>query len=126
MSFLSDFVKYIAANSSFILDTDLFVGVDVVDAPLKCVIVQESGGGTENESGMMSQPIQVIVKAQSYPEARELSYTVYDLLNNKPGFSSLSDVFYCEVFSLPALIDRGELGVYIFSTNFLLKRISSS
>ena len=126
MSFLSDFVKYIAANSSLILDTDLFVGVDVVDAPLKCVIVQESGGGTENESGMMLQPIQVIVKAQSYPEARELSYTVYDLLNNKSGFSSLSGVFYCEVFSLPALIDRGELGVYIFSTNFLLKRISSS
>jgi membrane-associated PAP2 superfamily phosphatase len=53
--------------------------------------------------------------------AEALANVVYDLLSNKPGFSGLDDVFYCEVLNRPFPVGRDQRGSYIFSSNFLFR-----
>ena len=122
MSFINDLATYIAANTSLEVDTDLFVGAEVLTAPTDCDILTELSGANESESGLISHPIQVMSKALSYAAAQTRAYVIYDLLKHQPGYSTLSDVFYCDVMNMPFMISRDQRGNYIFCTNFLFRR----
>jgi len=123
MSFLSDLAGIIETGvASLTIDTNLFVGADVLSAPAKSVTVRTSPGGVENESTMITQAVQVLSKDLSYAAAETIADSVNDVLKNKPGFSALSNVYYCEVIGMPAMIDRDSRGSYIFSANYLFRR----
>ena len=121
MAFIEDLVDYIETNTSFVIDTDLFIGADQPNTPAKCVFVMEFAGGADDWSGHGTRPIQVLAKDLTYLTAEALANTVYDLLSNKPGFSTLSNIFYCEVLNRPFPIGRDQRGSYIFSSNFLFR-----
>ena len=99
MSLILDFADYIEANSSLVLDTNLFVG-EPIGSPDSCVIVLGSSG-IDEESGLERRGLQILAKDKSYESALTLADTVYDLLKNKPGFDSISDIFYCQVINSP-------------------------
>lgn len=119
--FIEDLVDYIETNTSLVIDTDLFIGADQPNTPVKCVFVMEFAGGADDWSGHGTRPVQVLSKNLTYLTAEALANTVYDLLSNKAGFSSLSDVFYCEVLNRPFPVGRDQRGSYIFSSNFLFR-----
>ena len=125
MSFINDLAEYIEDNTALILDTDLLVGASVVGSPDRCVIITESAGGSESESGMKTHPVQIITKDLSYFDARARAQITYALLANKPGFSTLSGVFYCDVMTMPFFIDRSERGGFIFTSNLVFQRVGS-
>jgi hypothetical protein len=81
----------------------------------------EFSGGVDDWSGHGTRPVQVLVKDLTYLTAETLANVVYDLLSNKPGFSGLDDVFYCEVLNRPFPVGRDQRGSYIFSSNFLFR-----
>lgn len=119
--FIEDLVNYIEVNTSLIIDTDLFIGADQPNTPARCVFVMEFSGGVDDWSGHRTRPVQVLVKDLTYLTAEALANVVYDLLSNKPGFSGLDDVFYCEVLNCPFPVGRDQRGSYIFSSNFLFR-----
>ena len=119
--FVEDLVDYIEINTSLTIDVDLFIGADQPNTPARCVFVAEFSGGLENWSGLKSRPVQVLAKDLTYLTAEALADIVYSLLSNKAGFSTLSDVFYCEVLNRPFSVGRDQRGSYIFSSNFLFR-----
>lgn len=123
MSLAVDLATYIEANSSLVLDTNLFVAEEIMESPDSCMIVIASPGSYDTESGMEKRAIQVLAKAKSYVDTETLAYVAFDLLKNKPGFDTVSNIFYCEVLSAPYPADRDERGRYIFSMNFLISKI---
>jgi len=123
MSFITDLVDFIEAQTSLTIDTDLFIGTDQLDGGSRRVVISESPGGVESESGLITHPIQVLAKDLTYLSAQGLAMEVYDVLANKPGFSTFSDIFYVEVINMPYPVSRDSRGMYIFSTNFLFRRV---
>lgn len=122
MSFILDLVDYIASNTALTVDTNLYLGEEVVDSPDECVTLITSPGSTRTESGMDVQVLQVLAKGKSFIAAEDLAQTVHDLLANKPGFAELEGVFYCEVINSPFPVDRDGRGRYVFSSNFIVRR----
>ena len=122
MSFIQDLTDYVALNTALVVDTDLFIAEEPVDSPDECVTLITSPGSTRTESGMDVQAIQVLAKGKSFIAAEDLAQTVFDLLANKPGFSGLDNVFYCEVLNSPFPVERDGRGRYIFSSNFVIKK----
>lgn len=126
MSLIVNLAKYIDTNTSLTMDTDLFVGADVLEAPAESVIIREIAGSTENWSEMEARSIQIVIKSLSYIGAETLAWTIYNLLNNKPGFSdsdlSGESIFFCETVGSPAPLDRDERGSFIFVAVFVIRK----
>jgi hypothetical protein len=120
--FLLDLVNFIDTQTSLTLDTNLFLGRYIVDAPDGSVSLMETNPGTENDCGLMVHPIQVLAKDKDYVSARTLLYSVHDVLRNKPGFSGVSDVFYCEVIKNPMFISVLSDGSHVFGSDYLVRR----
>lgn len=120
--FLLDLVNFIDAQTSLTLDTNLFLGRYVVDAPNGSVCVLETSSGVENDSGLMTHPIQVLARDKDYTGARALNYLVHEVLRNKPGFSGVSDVFFCEVIKNPIFISVLDDGSHVFGSDYLIRR----
>lgn len=120
MAFIEDLIGYIEDNSDLVFGTDLFI-TDHINNPAKCVIVSEFAGGTENWSGLKTQPVQILVMDLTYLTAQVLAETIYDLLANKAGFpdAALSHVFFCDVLNRSFPVGRNQRGSYVFSINFL-------
>lgn len=123
MGFLEDLTDYVEAQTSLIIDTDLFIASEPTDSPTKFAVITESPGCYETESGMQVQPIQVLTKDLTYLTAQALANTIFNVLKNKPGFSDvdLSAVFYCEDLSMPFCVGQDDRGRWVFSTNFLIR-----
>jgi len=125
MSLVENITKYIEAQTSLKIDEDLFIGADVYNAPARCVIVGESAGAIETESGLERRPVQVICKDLAYLDAEDLAYEIYEIFAHKAGFpeGELDDtVLYCNVIGMPAPVDRDKRGSYIFTMTFLFIR----
>ena len=122
MSFIQDLADYIAANTSLIVDTDLYIAEEEVDSPDECVTLITSPGSIRTESGMDVQTLQVLAKGKSFIAAEDLAQIVHDLLANKPGFSGLEGIFYCEVINSPFPVERDGRGRYVFSSNFVMRK----
>jgi hypothetical protein len=124
MSLALDFATYVGANTSLTLDTNLFVADEPDGSPDSCAIIISSPGSTKSESGVERMAFQVITKDISYIQSETLAYEIFSLLNLKPGFSSISNVFFCDVFSMPYPMDVDERGRFMFSANFLVSKIT--
>ncbi len=124
MSLVQDIATYIEANSSFVMDTDLFVGAETVDTPSGSVVVREFAGSTENESGLEARAIQILALDRGYVNAEILLNTVYSLFANKSGFVSddLIGILFVSVSSMPGYVDRDASGHFVFSTSLLFRK----
>jgi len=124
MSLVQDIATYIEANSSLVMDTDLFVGAETVDTPSGSVVVREFAGSTENESGLEARAIQILASDRGYVNAEILLNTVYSLFANKSGFVSddLIGILFVSVSSMPGYVDRDASGHFVFSTSLLFRK----
>ena len=124
MSLIQDIATYIEANTSLIIDTDLFVGAETVDTPSGSVVVREFAGSTENESGLEARAIQILASDRGYVNAEILLNTVYSLLANKSGFISndLTGILFVSVSGMPGFVDRDASGHFVFSTSLLFRK----
>lgn len=122
MSFILDMADYVAANTTLVIDTDLYIGEEAVNSPDECVTILSSPGSFRTESGLDIQTVQILVKGKSFISAEELSQVVYNLLANKPGFDGLDGIFYCEVLNAPYPAERDARGRYIFTMNFVIRK----
>lgn len=122
MSLVVDLANFIAANSSLVVDTDLFVGSEIVSTHPGSIIIREVPGSTENWSGLEGRTVQLLSLDTGYVNAETLINTVYDLLANKAGLASVSGIFYIEVLTMPGILERDERGNYIFVSNLLVRR----
>ena len=124
MSLVQDIAVYIEANTSFVMDTDLFVGAETVDTPSGSIIVREFAGSTENESGLEARAIQILALDRGYVNAEILLNTVYSLFANKSGFVSddLIGILFVSVSSMPGYVDRDASGHFVFSTSLLFRK----
>lgn len=122
-NFIVQLTTYIADNTSFTLNTDIFVGADIVDAPIGSAVVMESPGGTINYSGViMNQPIQILVRDEDYVSTENKIMSIHNLIAEKPGFSGVSNVYYCETLSFPQVVERSALGEVIMTSNYIFRR----
>ena len=113
MSLTMDVVDYIAAQTTLVVDTDLFIGGELPDSTEKSVVVRETPSSTQNYSGLQMRAIQVIVKELGYITAETLANLIFDLFAHRPGLPSgnvAQGVFYVDVINRPALIDRDARG----------------
>ena len=124
MSLVQDIATYIEANSSLVMDTDLFVGAETVDTPSGSIVVREFAGSTENESGLEARAIQILALDRGYVNAEILLNTVYSLFANKSGFVSddLIGILFVSVSSMPGYVDRDASGHFVFSTSLLFRK----
>ncbi len=125
MSLVLDIATYIATNSALVLNTSIFIGEEPSNVANTYALVMPSPGGFDNESGVEFRPIQILCYALSFIDAEILAYTIYNLLKNKPGFDTVSSVFYCEVLGSPYPADRDTRGRFVFSLNFMIKKITT-
>ncbi len=128
MSLVQDIADYIASETSFVIDTDLFIGGETVDTPSGSIIIREFAGSIRNESGLESRAIQILSLDRGYINAETLINECFNLLANMPGFASHdfnNKVFFVGVINMPGFIDRDKSGNYVFSAN-LLFNISSA
>lgn len=118
--------------TGFAIGTTLQVGHRVQDAPDRCILVGESGGGSPNYYmafvGMADVNIQVLARGMSYFEARDDCWAVYNALSgtsnwNMPAVGSGPDylAMVVEAISTPAYIGQDENGRYEFSVNFIFR-----
>jgi len=124
LSLVQDITTYIAANTDFVLDTDLFVGAETVDTPSGSIIVREFAGSTRNESGLEERSIQILSSDRGYINAELLLNSVYNIFANSAGFSddaNISGVFFVSSLGLPGLVDRDATGNFVFSSGLLFK-----
>jgi hypothetical protein len=127
---IKELTKYIENNTSFVIDEDLFAGFRPVDSQDRCVAVLEPTGGMVNsyfpDSG--DKMIQILSRAQSYWDARDDIYTVFDLLKSKAQVTFptlISDTTYkaefIEAQQFPQSVGQDEEGRWEFSANLLIR-----
>lgn len=126
MSLMLNIAKFIAANTSWVMDTDLFVGGDVTDSPAKSVIVREMPGSNKNYSGLEERSIQILVKDLAPVDTETAAIVIFNLLEHKAGFSDANlvgeNIFYCDALSMPTILSRDARGSHIFSMTFLVRK----
>jgi len=122
MSFIQDLADYIAANTTLVIDANMYIGEEPVSSPDECITLLTSPGSSRTESGMDVQVLQVLAKGKSFIAAEDLAQIVHDLLANKPGFDGLEDVLYSEVINSPYPVDRDGRGRYVFSSNYIMRK----
>jgi hypothetical protein len=122
MSLVVDLATYIAASSSLVIDTDLFIGNEVEDTPSGSIIIREIPGSLENWSGLEERMIQILALDPGYINAETLILIPYNLLAEKAGFTSLAGIFFVEVLSMPGVVARDPRGNYVFGANFVVRK----
>jgi len=123
MSLVQDIATYIEANSSLVMDTDLFVGAETVNTPSGAVVVRESPGSVRNESGLEERAIQLLAIDRGYINAETLLNGVFNLFVNMPGFGveELQSIFFVNALSMPGFVDRDASGKFVFSSGLLFR-----
>jgi hypothetical protein len=109
----------------------LQIGHRAQGAPVRCVLVQETGGGETNFycPDMANVLIQVISRAKTYFEARDDIYTVYETLHgtsgwNMPNFTGTGPDYLAmtvEALAVPQYLGEGENREHEFSVNFIFR-----
>lgn len=123
MSFIGDVATYIGDNTSLILNTNLFVGGFIRSSPVESVAVLGIGGGSESESGIVSQAVHIQSRSYSYIASRTLAFLILDLFKSGNGFSLGQRVYSSEIVNMPYPSGRDENN-YLFSMDMLVNHIS--
>jgi len=126
MSLKTNLAKYIEEKTSYVIDTTIFICIDQVDTPEKCIIVDESPGSFRNFSGLESRAIQISCKDNNDLSAETLAHEINELFSNKPGFDSIhladEHILFSDGAVMPMKLGRMANGSYIYVLNFTLQK----
>ena len=119
---LSDWIE---SASAFICGDTLQVGHRAPDAPDRCCVIQETGGGDSNffVKDIEWLQIQIIARGKTYFNARDDARIIHNLLNGAAGLTvGTSPTFYfigaITAVNPPQYIGQDEERRYEFSTNY--------
>ena len=106
-------------------------GVRRQNAPERCVLVAESGGGETNYycPDQINMMIQVLTRARTYMQSRADSWTVFSALHGEAGWNmnrleGSGDDYIAmtiEALNAPQYIGQDENGLFEFSTNYIFR-----
>jgi len=122
--------QFIEDKTGFVKGTTLQVGWRPQDAPDRCILVAESGGGSLyfDLPDRVDKMIQVLSRATTYFDARDDAQEIYDALHGAAGWELPEVVvgkkyqaMIIEAVSIPQYLGIDEKGRHEFSTNFVWK-----
>jgi hypothetical protein len=127
-----EIVTFIDNHTPFNLsDGTLQAGHRLATAPIRCVLIAESGGGATVPElpDRADFLIQVLSRAKTYFEARDDAWTVYTALHGTAGWNlpnlsgSGSDYLVptLDAIAIPQYIGQDVDGRYEFSVNFTFR-----
>lgn len=112
------------------IGADLQVGHRAQDAPERCTLIGESGGGESNYyiPDSMNLNIQAVTRAKTYFQARDDAWVVFEALHgtagwNMPNVGSGADYLaeVIEAMTTPQYIGQDENGRFEFSCNYIFR-----
>lgn len=131
---------FIANQTGFVLGDTLQVGHRTQDAPDRCAVVGEAGGGEHNfdNQDMANLNIQVLCRGDTYFDARDDAWAVLQALTNYGGPPSSWNIpridgsgedylaMTIEAIQTPAYMGQDENRRYEFSVNFVFRMEEAS
>jgi hypothetical protein len=136
MSMFREICTFISNQTGFVIGDTLQVGHRIQDAPDRCVLISERGGGEPNDYfvDMANLEIQIITRAKSYFDARDDAWTVYEAIQasagwNMPRIDGSGEDFLAmtvNAISTPGYISTDENGRHEFSVNFIFRMEEAS
>lgn len=128
---IKELTTYIANGvTGMVIDTNLFAGFRPAEAPSRCVAILEPTGGAVDsylpDAG--DKGVEVLSRAESYWDAREDIYKVFDFLKSKSqvtlpvvveGTTYIAQ--FIEANSFPQSLQQDEEGRWEFSVNFTVR-----
>ena len=119
----------ISGLTGFALDVKLQVGHLLQSAPERYVLVQETGGEANFYCpDMVDMLIQVLCHAETYFEARDDSYAVFEAIHgtsgwNLPGIGGNPDylAMTVEALAVPQYLGVDDNRRHLFSTNYIFR-----
>lgn len=121
MSVAKDVVDFVAANSAFVIGTDLFLGKLQLGDDTGVTIMETIGH--ENETNMVSQGIRIMAFYNDYLAAQMACQTVYNLIAYNNGFISNSNHYFnCVPMNTPNLFSDNIHGKVVFAATFVVYR----
>lgn len=131
---IKEFTKYIKNGvSGMTIDTNLFAGFRPADCQDRCIAVLENTGGAVNsyfpDTG--EKIIQVLTRAQSFWDARDDAYKVFNFLKSKSQVElpvvispAAYTAMFIEAVNFPQSLQQDEKGRWEFSTNYVVRLLS--
>ena len=126
-----EIVTLIHDLTGFAIGTRLQYGHALQDAPVRAVLVQETGGMPNFYCpDMIFVTIQVLCRGAKYSEARDDSYTVFEAIHGTsnwelPRLDGLSGEDYLamtvEAIAAPQYIGEDDNRRHLFSTNYIFR-----
>jgi hypothetical protein len=122
----------ISGLTGFAIGTTIQAGRYAQNAPVRCALVQESGGATHfypNED-MVDAGIQILTRAESYTAARDDAWTAFRALHgtsgwNMPRLDGVSGEDYLvatvEALASPQYLGEDDNRRHLFSVNFVFR-----
>jgi hypothetical protein len=123
--------ELISNHTGFIKGSTMQMGHRVQNAPKRCVLISESGGGSTipELADYADVLIQVISRGETYFNARDDAYVVYRAMHgtagwNMPNLSGSGPDYIAwtvEALAIPQYIGQPEDGAFEFSTNYIFR-----
>ena len=123
---------FIAARSGFVIGSTLQTGRHAQNAPVRCVLVSESGGMPYfyPNTDMADLTIQVLSRAEKYFDARADIYAVHNAIHgtsgwNLPRLDGASGEDYLamtiEALAVPQYLGEDDNRRHLFSANYIFR-----
>ena len=126
-----EIVTLISGLTGLVVGTKLQAGQWLQDKPVRCVLVQESGGVPYfyPNTDMVDMAIQVLCRAATYWEARDDAWTVYDAVHgtsawNMPRLVGVGDDYLVTTVNAlyaPQYLGEDDNRRHLFSTNYIFR-----
>jgi hypothetical protein len=126
-----EIVQLISDLTGFAIGSRLQYGHKLQDAPVRAVLVQETGGEANFYCpDMINMTIQVLCRAAKYSEAREDAYAVFEVIHGTsnwelPRLDGLSGEDYLamtvEALAAPQYLGEDDNRRHLFSTNYVFR-----
>lgn len=119
---IKELAEYIEAELGWTIGERLFAGWSrEMVADRICVLV-ETGGSPYYLKNRVDYTVQVLTRSNSYHEARDDAYAVFNLLHRREGINlGEIGVNVIEAVSVPENIGQDEKNRWEFSTNYILR-----
>jgi len=127
---IREIATLISTLTGWTIGSDLQVGHRAQDAPERCRLVSEAGGGESNYyiPDSMNVNIQIITRAKTYMTARDDAWVAFEKLQgtagwNMPNLASGPDYLaeVIEAIMTPQYIGQDANGLFEFSTNYIFR-----
>jgi len=127
---IREIATLISTLTGWTIGDDLQVGHRAQDAPERCRLVSEAGGGESNYyiPDSMNVNIQIITRAKTYMTARDDAWDAFYVLQgtagwNMPAIGSGPDYLaeVIEAMAIPQYIGQDSNGLFEFSVNFIFR-----